>query len=122
MINKAVQNVLNKPYGEHTHGQSRRYICWHFCRDIYKLLGLPPLKKIQHQSGLTRIDAPKLHCIVLFNLAGDWHAGVVYPDILHFIHASPLDIQDRETTEYVACKGRLTVWPYKLMIEGYYAP
>lgn len=118
----AIQNLLNKPYGEDLRGQSRKYVCWKFCRDIYHLLSLPPLKKIQHQSGLTRIAEPKLHCIVLFNLAGDWHAGVVYPDILHFIHASPLAIRNRETTEYIAARERLTCWPYKLMIEGYYAP
>lgn len=121
-MNEAVQNILNKPYGEHTHGQSRRYVCWHFCCSIYKLLNLPPLRGVLHQRDLTRIATPTLHCIVLFSAAGDWHAGVVYPDTLHFIHASPLDIQDRETTEYVACKERLTVWPYNLMIEGYYAP
>ncbi len=118
----AIQNILNKPYGAKLQGQNRKYVCWKFCRDIYDLLDLPPLKKIQHQSGLTRIAAPRLHCIVLFNVAGDWHAGVVYPDILHFIHAAPLDIRNRDTTEYVACRERLTVWPYNLMVEGYYAP
>lgn len=118
----AIQNILNKPYGTDLQGQSRKYVCWRFCRDIYKLLDLPPLKKIQHQSGLTRIPVPVLSCIVLFYIAGDWHAGVVYPDTLHFIHASPLDVYNRETTEYVACRERLTGWPYKLMIEGYYEP
>lgn len=121
-MNKAVQDILNKPYGADLQGQSRKYVCWHFCRDIYKLLNLPPLRGVLYQRDLTRITAPVLHCIILFNLAGDWHAGVVYPDTLHFIHASPLDIRDRDTTEYVAACERLTVWPYKLMIEGYYEP
>lgn len=121
-MNEAVQNILNKPYGAELQGQNRRYVCWKFCRDIYKLLDFPPLKQLQHQSGLKKIPAPVLHCIVIFCMAGDWHAGVVYPDTLHFIHASPLDIQNRNTTEYIACKERLTGWPYKLMIEGYYAP
>lgn len=122
MINETIQRILNKPYGANFVGQRKKYVCWNFCRDIYKLLGLPSLKKIQHQSGLTRIDKPKLHCIVLFNVAGEWHAGVVYPDILHFIHAAPLDIRNHENTKYVAARESLTMWPYKLMIEGYYEP
>lgn len=122
MIATAIQNILNKPYGADLRGQSRKYVCWVFCREVYKLLGLPQLKKIQHQTGLKRISEPVVPCIVLFNMAGDWHSGVVYPDTLHFIHAAPLDIRDRDTTGYVACKERLTVWPYKLIIEGYYEP
>lgn len=116
---EAIENILNKPYGADLQGQSRRFVCWKFCRDIYELLGYPPLKG---QSDLTRIAAPMLHCIVSFHVAGEWHVGIVYPDVLHFIHAAPLDIRNRETTEYVAARERLTVWPYKLMIEGYYEP
>ncbi len=121
MINETIQDMLNKPYGADLQGQSRKFVCWKFCRDVYELLGYPPLK-LKVQSGLTRIPNPTLNCIVLFQMAGEWHAGVVYPDVLHFIHASPLDIHNRETTEYVACRERLTAWPYKLMIEGYYEP
>lgn len=117
----AVQNLLNKPYGADLIGQSKKFICWKFCRDVYQLLGYPPLK-LQYQSGLTRIPASVLYCIVLFHAAGDWHAGVVYPDALHFIHASTKNIFDPTIREYVARKDRLTAWPYKQLIEGYYAP
>ena len=122
MIADEIKNILNKPFGQDLTGQSRKYACWVFCRYVYKLLGLPPLKKLQHQTQIKRIENPVVPCIVLFNMAGDWHSGVVYPDTLHFIHAAPVDIRDRENTEYVACKERLTGWPYKLIIEGYYEP
>jgi len=122
MIAAEIQEILNKPFGENIQGQSRKYVCWAFCRMVYKLLALPPLKNLQHQTGMKRIENPVVPCIVLFNMAGDWHSGVVYPDALHFIHAAPRDIRDRKTSEYVACKERLTVWPYNVMIEGYYEP
>ncbi|MBA7621508.1 hypothetical protein ES703_28872 [subsurface metagenome] len=121
MINEAIQKLLNKPYGADLVGQSRKYVCWTFCQEVYSLLGLE-LQQSFHERNLTRIPAPTLNCIVLFQMAGEWHAGIVYPDTLHFIHASPLNPHDRDNTEYVACKEHLTGWPYKLAIEGYYAP
>ena len=116
-----IRNILNKPFGDDLQGQSRKYVCWVFCRKVYEILGLPPLKQA-HKAGLQSIAKPVVPCIVLFHISGEWHSGVVYPDTLHFIHAAPLDIQHRETTKYVACKERLTVWPYNLLIEGYYDP
>lgn len=112
--------MLNKPYGADLQGQGRRYVCWKFCRDIYQLLGLPPLK-LQYQRGLTRIDIPVVPCIVLFHAAMSWHSGVVWPDGLHFIHASTENIFDPALDEYVIRCERLTIWPYKMIIEGYYA-
>lgn len=123
MIDKASQQILsmlNKPYGEGLQGQSRRFICWKFCREIYSILGLPSLK-LQYQKGLTRITEPIVPCIVLFHIAADWHSGVVWPDGLHFIHACSQNIFDPNPKEYIVCKNRLTVWPYNLIIEGYYA-
>lgn len=120
-MNAAIQNILNQPYGANLQGQTRNYVCWKFCQDMYRLLDCPPLCHLQHQSGLKRIAVPIVPCIVLFHMAGDWHSGVVYPDTLHFIHAAPLT-PDRKTTAYVVCRERLTGWPYNLMIEGYYAP
>lgn len=116
-----IQKLLNKPYVVEGK-QKRKCVCWHFCTEVYTLLGRPKLQAFFRARGLTRLAEPTLYCIVLFNMAGDWHAGVVYPDILHFIHAAPLDIHNRDTTEYVACKERLTAWPYNLLIEGYYEP
>jgi len=95
MINEAIQKLLNKPYGADLVGQSRKYVCWTFCQEVYSLLGLE-LQQSFHERNLTRIPAPTLNCIVLFH--------------------------DRDNTEYVACKEHLTGWPYKLAIEGYYAP
>lgn len=116
---KAIEQMLGKPYGQDLQGQSRRFVCWHFCRTIYSLFGLK--LQLQYQKGLTRIPGPVVPCIVLFRAAADWHSGVVWPDGLHFIHASPRDIFDPNPTEYVVRKDRLTLWPYKVIIEGFYA-
>jgi len=116
-----ILSMLNKPYGANLHGQSRRFVCWHFCREVYSILGLPPLK-LQYQKGLTRIAEPTVPCIVLFHIAKDWHSGVVWPDGLHFIHACSRDIFDPNPKNHIVRKNRLTGWPYKLIIEGYYAP
>lgn len=122
MIAKQIQEILNEPFGQNLAGQSRKYVCWAFCRHVYRLLGLPRLKNLQHQTQMKKIDKPVVPCIVLFNMGGDWHSGVVYPDTLHFIHATPVDIKDRNTNQYVACRERLTGWPWSLIIEGYYEP
>lgn len=114
----SIEQMLGKPYGMDLQGQSRRYVCWNFCRDIYSLFGLR--LQLQHRRGLTRITDPVVPCIVLFRAAADWHSGVVWPDGLHFIHASPRDIFDPKPTEYVVLKDRLTAWPYNLLIEGFY--
>lgn len=115
-----IEDMINKPYGQDLQGQSRRFICWKFCREVYSILGLPPLK-LQYQKGLTRIIDPIVPCIVLFRAAMDWHSGVVWPDGLHFIHACSRDIFDPNPTKYIVRKDRLTIWPYNLIIEGYYA-
>ena len=117
---ETIQAMINRPYGADLRGQSSRFVCWKFCRDIYALLGLPPLK-LQHQSGLTRIQTPVVPCIVLFRAVMSWHSGVVWPDGLHFIHASTRNIFDPTLREYIVRKDRLTAWPYKMVIEGYYA-
>ena len=118
MMIKEIENMLGKPYGADLKGQSRKFVCWKFCRDIYKLLGLH--LSLQHQTGLTRIENPEISCIVLFCVAGLWHAGVVWPDTLHFIHAAAADMSELYPTEYIVCKERLTSWPYKMLIEGFY--
>ncbi len=114
-----IEEMINKPYGEDLQGQSRKFICWKFCRDVYKLLGLPTLH-LQHQSGLTRIEEPVVPCVVLFCAAMDWHSGVVWPDGLHFVHACSPNMFDLKPTEFIIQKDRLTAWPWKLLIEGYY--
>lgn len=118
--NETIRTMLNKPYTGRGGDQNRRYICWNFCREIYDLFGLQ-LKHFFHERELTRIATPAVPCIVLFRVAADWHSGVVWPDGLHFIHACSGNIFDPNPTEFIVCKDRLTGWPYKLIIEGYYA-
>ena len=119
-VSQQILSMLNKPYGEDLQGQSRRFICWHFCREVYTLLGLN-LPHGHSQNELVRISKPIVPCIVLFHAVISWHSGVVWPDGLHFIHTRPKNIFDLNPTEYITQKARLTVWPYKIAIEGYYA-
>jgi len=119
-INEAIQSMLNKPYGVGLQGQSKKFICWKFCREIYSLLGLQ-LPHGHSQKELVRISKPVVPCIVLFCMGNRWHSGVVWPDGLHFIHASTKNIFDPNEIDYIARKDRLTGWPNRLFIEGYYA-
>ena len=114
-----IEDMLNKPYGANLQGQSKRYICWHFCRKIYELLGLR-LKGFNNQRELTRVVTPKVPNIVLFHAVVYWHSGIVWPDGLHFIHACPQNIFDPNPTDFIVRKDRLTIWPYNKIIEGYY--
>lgn len=83
--------------------------CWSFCRGIIKQIGgdLPKSPK-----GLQQTSKAKVWCVVLFNFRFDWHAGVVWPDGLHFVHYD----EDRKQV----CKNRLTESPWRMYIEGYY--
>lgn len=119
-IEQTIQNMLNKPYAVKG-DQNRKFVCWSFCKDAYDLFGLP-LKAVNLQSEFKRITVPTLRCIVMFQTNMVWHAGVVWPDGLHFIHACPRDIFDSNPQEYFIRQDRLTGWPYKLFIEGYYVP
>ena len=121
VCNKAIITMLNRPYGTDLKGQGRKFICWHFCKEVYKILGLE-LQHLNDQRELNRIAQPVVPCIVLFRAVVDWHSGVVWPDGLHFIHACPKDIVAVHPGEYVVHKDRLTIWPYNLLIEGYYVP
>ena len=114
--------MLNKPYALPVEDQNHEYICWNFCREIYSILGLQ-LQPAYRQRNLGRMTEPQVPCIVLFQAARNWHVGVVWPDGLHFIHASPKNIFDPSPyQEYIVQKDRLTAWPYNLIIEGYYNP
>lgn len=115
-MNSEIQNLLNKPYTVKG-TQTRKYVCWKLCREIYKQLGL----HLNSQSDLrVRLDQPIVPCVVMFRAVMSWHSGVVYPDGLHFIHATPVNILLENPTEYIVKKDRLTAWPYKMIIEGYY--
>lgn len=118
MRNEAVENLLYKPYvvaGAH----GRRYVCWHLCRKVYELLGC----QLKSQSELRQqLAEPVVPCIVMFRAVMSWHSGVVWPDALHFIHACSVNMFDPNPNEYVIKKDRLTAWPYKMIIEGFYKP
>jgi len=119
-IEQTIENMLNKPYtvqGDHHH----RFICWSFCREIYALFGLK-LKNLNFQRELKRVKTSTPRCIVLFQANTLWHSGVVWPDGLHFIHASTRNIFNPTLKDYIVRQDRLTIWPYKLIFEGYYAP
>jgi len=115
-----LQQMIGKPYVV-ARAHSHRYICWHFCRKVYSLLGLN-LKNFHLQQELKRVLSPAPRCIVLFQSGAIWHAGVVWPDGLHFIHAKTRNFFDSTDNDYFACKDRLTIWPFKHLIEGYYKP
>jgi len=89
--------------------------CWAFCQEILRLYDqvLPD----DPQGGLRKIEQPHVPCVVLFAIAGDWHAGVVWPDGLHFIHAAPTD--EKGLARYVR-QDRLTLEPWSLVLKGYY--
>lgn len=114
MMNWTVRNMLNKPYtieGD----EDIRTICWHFCRKVYSTLGME-LPVTHHEHLLNKLATPVVPCIVLLRIAGRWHSGVVWPDGLHFIHVC----FDAGSQEYIVRKDRLTAWPYRLLIEGFY--
>lgn len=117
--NETIRSMLNKPYKVPLEGQGKRFVCWKFCREIYSILGMQ-LPHNHSQRELTRITEPTVPSIVLFHAVVSWHSGVTWPDGLHFIHACPRNIFDPNPTEYIVHKDRLTIWPYKLIIEGYY--
>lgn len=123
---ETIVNMLGKPYV--ATGDDHKHICWSFCREIYSLLGIRmlPLDQMLDQifprRDLCRVEEPKITCVVLFHVVVDWHAGIVWPDGLHFIHASPKNILNPKPTEYVVCKDSLTAWPYRQLVEGYYWP
>lgn len=116
--NEKIKAMLGRPYGAELKGQSKQFVCWHFCREVYRLFGRK--LNLQHQTQLGRLDGPAVPCIVLFRAAMDWHSGVVWPDGLHFVHAATKNIFHPQDEQYVVYKERLTAWPYRTLIEGYY--
>lgn len=105
-INNQIEEMINKPFENKEKGIRP---CWAFCRKIARLLG--------HNLGespkeLKQQPRSKMWNIVLFDFKYDWHAGIVWPDGLHFIHF--------EEESKKICQNRLTEFPWKIYIEGYY--
>ncbi|MBN2314465.1 MAG: hypothetical protein JXM79_11085 [Sedimentisphaerales bacterium] len=109
--NECIRAMIDRRYA----GGGEVRPCWAFCQEIWSLYDrvLPD----DPRNGLKKIDQPEPLCVALFALAGDWHAGIVWPDGLHFIHAAPTD--ERGVARYVR-KDRLTVEPWSRIIKGYY--
>jgi hypothetical protein len=85
--------------------------CWEFCRALRP--GLPEKPYL----GMKRIPQPEVNCVVLAQIGTEWHAGIVWPDCLHVIHAEP-----QKDGMFIVRNSRLTAWPWKKIVEGYYVP
>lgn len=121
-VDEQIQQLINKPYigiKEPLSGHGRQYVCWQFCREIFSMWGIE-LPKINKKS-LKSLEIASIPCIVLFKFACFYHAGIVWPDGLHFIHAGPRDIMEENPKKYIIKKDRLTGYPWRLLIEGYYS-
>ncbi len=102
-----INDIINKPYD--TKGKTEG-ICWEFCKEVQS--GLPE----QPYLGMIKIPQAQLNCVVLFHSRRNrWHAGIVWPDCLHFIHVRP------DKGIWTVWKERLTQWPWNKP-EGFYVP
>jgi hypothetical protein len=117
MENETIRAMIGLPYTWPKDGQSRKYVCWYFCREVYKILGL---QLPRSHTRLKRLTEPVLPCIVLFRAIDRWHSGVVWPDGLHFIHACGPNIFDPEPVECIIRLDRLTSWPFNNIIDGFW--
>ena len=89
--------------------------CWAFCRQVLELLhGRAP----SELADMARIETARIGSVVLFRQKEGFHAGVVWPDNLHFIHArNPLNQPELPP---VARKDRLSDPLYEPLIDGFY--
>ena len=88
--------------------------CWSFCQEVLGILGRPIPARL---SDMTRIDEAKIGAVVLLRQE-TFHAGVVWPDCLHFVHArAPLNEPDHPP---VARTDRLSDPLYEHLIDGFY--
>ena len=124
-INEKINLLINKPYKTaiDINSENEKNICWNFCRGIFKLYNIE-LAEYPHQNllqlGEDRLVIP---CIVLFNCKDEWHSGVLWPDGLHFIHVKfeePLQNEENKKPYYIVREERLSRWPWKDLLEGYY--
>ncbi len=106
---KLSDEIINKPYD--TKGKTDG-VCWEFCKEVSE--GLPDKPYL----GMVKIEMPQVGCVVMFQARRNkWHAGIVWPDGLHFVHVAP----EKNGTWYVR-KERLTKFPWNRAVEGFYVP
>jgi len=89
--------------------------CWAFCQQVFHRLGQP---MPSHISELQRIESPQIGAVVLLWQGHRWHAGVVWPDCLHFIHARPP--LNAPNGKIIGGIDSLFNPLYKPFIDGYY--
>jgi len=123
-VNESINKLLGKPYTglrRPLRGLGREKRCWSFCRevlDIYFNINLPSKRLAKSRRSKKVISVPS---VVLFNVANDWHSGLVWPDGLHFIHACPVDVLDENCKDYIVRKDSLTIYPWSMIVDGYYS-
>ena len=108
-VDLIIEEILNKSFTPKENKKGVR-LCWLFCMEIVKELN-GHLRN--SPKGLSQIPKAKKWSVVLFNFKYDWHAGIVWPDGLHFIH------YDEDKNKI--CCDRLSGFPWRFYIEGYYA-
>ncbi len=106
-----VEDLLDKPLG--TVGKDP---CWAFCQEVLGILDKPIPAWL---SDMSRIDEAEIGSVVLFRQKTGYHAGVVWPDCLHFVHARvPLSQSDQPA---IARRDSLSDPLYEHIIDGFYA-
>jgi len=105
-----IEDLLNRQFW--TAGKEP---CWIFCQKVLGLMGRDVPARL---GDMSRIDEPKVGAVVLFHQKQGYHAGVVWPDCLHFIHArTPLSQPDLPP---VGREDRLSDPLYEHLIDGFY--
>lgn len=134
-VEEQIKQMINRPYTKVSLSDNiseidielDKDVCWSFCRQIFSLFDID-LPEFPHK-GIKKIEDSQIviPSIVLFCGASknpNWHSGVVWPDGLHFIHTNfepPFEYQkDKQKSQYIVRKERLTCWPWNMLIEGYY--
>ena len=110
---EAIERMLYKPY----HGPPGTRPCWSFCMEVFRLYDIALPEAVTPDIVKIAPDKVRVPSIVLFRFPGDWHAGVVWPDGLHFVHA----LVETNSAAWVR-QDRLTCPPWNDLIEGYYVP
>jgi hypothetical protein len=104
--------MLRQYLGKRYEPQEGETACWSFCREAGLTLGFSLPFSVWELSCAGA--APILNSVVLFRFPDNsWHAGIIWPDCVHFVHAA-----ERPSGLYIR-KERLNqlVLPY---VKGYY--
>lgn len=114
-VEEEIEALIGRPFRDQ---HSEIEPCWLFCQQILELYNKKLSNKPETLSQ-SKKERPELLDVVMFNCMGEWHAGVVWPDGLHFIHAVN-DPQQPDKKYRIITKSRLTAWPWNAFLTGYY--